>query len=326
MQAFVLDSYGAPLTWRIVETPVPGPDEVLIRVRATSVNPYDWHFLKGEPRIARLMPGGLGLRGPRHPILGCDISGTVESIGAEVIDVQPGDDVFALLPAGGFGEYVVAPARLVVPKPANLSHEEAAAVPMAGVTALLAVRDVGGVQPGHRVLVNGASGGVGTFAVQIAAHLGAKVTAVCGPRNVDLVSGIGAHEVIDYSRDDFTAQIGEYDVLVDIAGNRSAWRAGRALTSGGTLVAVGGPAGRWIQPAGHVVAAVAVATLIRRRVKLADTVAADQAALLAELARWLEEGAVRPVIDRVVPLAELPEAITYQEAGHAHGKVVVTVS
>jgi len=325
MQAFVLDSYGAPLTWRTVDTPVPGPDEVLIRVRATSVNPYDWHFLNGEPLIARLMPGGLGLRRPRHPILGCDVSGTVESIGADVTDLQPGDEVFALLPAGGFGEYVAAPARLVVRKPVNLSHEEAAAVPMAGVTALHAVRDVGGVQPGDRVLVNGASGGVGTFAVQIAAHLGAKVTAVCGPHNVDLVTGIGAHEVIDYSRDDFTARSREYDVLVDIAGNRSGWRAGRALTPGGTLVAVGGPAGRWIQPAGHVFAAIATAPLIRRRVKLADTVAADQAALLAELAGWLEDGAVRPVIDRVVPLADLPAAIAYQEAGHARGKVVVTV-
>src|SRR5215470_4874450 len=205
MKAFVLGSYGSSdhLDLTAVDTPVPAADEVLVRVRATSVNPYDWHHMRGEPRIARMMPGTLGLRAPKLRILGCDMAGQVEAVGKDVTEFRPGDDVFALLEQGGFAEYVSVPQSLLAPKPKNLSYEEAAAVPMAAVTALVGLCDAGQLQPGQKVLVNGASGGVGTFAVQIAWALGAKVAGVCGPRNVDLVGSIGADEVIDYSTGDF---------------------------------------------------------------------------------------------------------------------------
>ena len=206
MKAFVLHRYGPPDVLELTGTgtPVPADDEVLVRVRATSINPYDWHNMRGEPYIARLMPGGLGLRAPKLRILGCDMAGQVTAVGRDVTQFRPGDDVFALLEQGGFAEYVTVRESLVAPKPRNLSYEQAAAVPMAAVTALLGVRDAGQLQPGQKVLVNGASGGVGTFAVQIARALGAKVAGVCGPRNVALVASIGADEVIDYRTEDFT--------------------------------------------------------------------------------------------------------------------------
>ena len=188
MKAFTMRSYGPPdqLELTDVDTPVPGPDEVLVRVRATSVNPYDWHHLRGEPRAARLMPGTLGLRAPKFCILGCDVAGQVEAVGRDVTGFRPGDDVYALLErGGGFAEYVRVPARLLAPKPANLSYEQAAAVPMAATTALLGLRDVGRVEPGQQVLVVGASGGVGTFAVQIARALGARADAVCSAPNAE---------------------------------------------------------------------------------------------------------------------------------------------
>src|SRR6516165_10131729 len=200
MKAFDLHRYGPPDLLELTDTdkPVPADDEVLVRVRATSINPYDWHIMRGEPYIARLMPGGLGLRGPKLRILGCDMAGQVEAVGKHVTQFRPGDDVFGLLDQGGFAEYVTARESLLAPKPGNLSYEQAAAVPMAAVTALLGVRDAGRLQPGQKLLVNGASGGVGTFAVQIARALGAKAAGVCGPRNVGLVASIGADEVIDY--------------------------------------------------------------------------------------------------------------------------------
>ena len=328
MKAFVLHRYGPPDVLELTGTgtPVPADDEVLVRVRATSINPYDWHNMRGEPYIARLMPGGLGLRAPKLRILGCDMAGQVTAVGRDVTQFRPGDDVFALLEQGGFAEYVTVRESLVAPKPRNLSYEQAAAVPMAAVTALLGVRDAGQLQPGQKVLVNGASGGVGTFAVQIARALGAKVAGVCGPRNVALVASIGADEVIDYRTEDFTRTGQHYDLVLDVAGTRSLSACRRVLTPKGTLVAVGGPAGRWLQPAGHIFSALAVAPLASQRMVTADTVrCTEKKQNLMTLTGLIEEGKVTPAIDRCYPFEQIPAAIRYQEQGHVPGKVVVTI-
>jgi NADPH:quinone reductase-like Zn-dependent oxidoreductase len=328
MKAFVLDRYGPPDVLKLTDTgtPVPADDEVLVRVRATSINPYDWHIMRGQPYIARLMTGGLGLRGPKLRILGCDMAGQVEAVGKDVTQFRPGDDVFGLLDQGGFAEYVTARESLLAPKPGNLSYGQAAAVPMAAVTALLGVRDAGQLQPGQKLLVNGASGGVGTFAVQIARALGAKVAGVCGPRNVDLIASIGADEVIDYSTEDFTRTGQRYDLVLDVAGTRSIPACRRVLTPKGTLVAVGGPAGRWLQPAGHVFSTLAVARLASQRMVTADTVrCTEKKQNLMTLTGLIEDGKVTPAIDRCYPFEQIPAAIRYQEQGHARGKVIVTV-
>ena len=328
MKAFVLRSYGSPsqLENADVDTPVPADDEVLVRVRATSVNPYDWHFMRGEPRIARLMPGIMGLRAPNLTILGCDMAGEVEAIGKNVTQFAPGDGVFALLPGGGFAAYAAVREDLLARKPENLSYAQAAAVPMAAVTALLALRDRGGIQPGQKVLVNGASGGVGTFAVQIARALGATVTAVCGARHTEVVRSIGADDVIDYRTQDFTRNGHRYDLLLDIAGNRPAAAGRRVLTPNGTCVVVGGPAGRWVQPVRHTIASLALAPLISQSIVMADAVGCTKKRQnLETLTKLIEAGQVTPVIDRTYPFGELPEAVSYQEEGHSQGKVVVTV-
>ena len=328
MKAFALRSYGSPdhLDLTAVDTPVPAAGEVLVRVRATSVNPYDWHHMRGEPRIARIMPGSLGLRAPKFRVLGCDMAGQVEAVGTDVTEFRPGDDVFALLEHGGFAEYVSVPERLLARKPGNLSHEQAAAVPMAAVTALLGLRDVGRIEPGQRVLVNGASGGVGTFAVQITRALGARADAVCSSPNADLVRSIGADDVIDYTTQDFTRTGRRYDAVLDIAGSRPAFACRRALAPRGALVLVGGPAGRWLQPAGHVFAALAMAPLVPQRIALADTVSCTaKKQLLMTLTTLIEEGKVTPVISRTYPFHDIREAIRYQEQGHVPGKVVITI-
>ena len=328
MKAFALRSYGSPdhLDLTAVDTPVPAAGEVLVRVRATSVNPYDWHHMRGEPRIARIMPGSLGLRAPKFRVLGCDMAGQVEAVGTDVTEFRPGDDVFALLEHGGFAEYVSVPERLLARKPGNLSHEQAAAVPMAAVTALLGLRDVGRIEPGQRVLVNGASGGVGTFAVQITRALGARADAVCSSPNADLVRSIGADDVIDYTTQDFTRTGRRYDAVLDIAGSRPAFACRRALAPRGTLVLVGGPAGRWLQPAGHVFAALAMAPLVPQRIALADTVSCTaKKQLLMTLTTLIEEGKVTPVISRTYPFHDIREAIRYQEQGHVPGKIVITI-
>lgn len=328
MKAFVLGSYGSSdhLDLTAVDTPVPAADEVLVRVRATSVNPYDWHHMRGEPRVARMMPGTLGLRAPKLRILGGDMAGQVEAVGEDVTEFRPGDDVFALLEQGGFAEYVSVPERLLARKPGNLSYEQAAAVPMAATTALLGLRDVARIEPGQKVLVNGASGGVGTFAVQIARALGARADAVCSLPNADLARSIGADDVIDYTSQDFTRSGRRYDVLLDIAGSRPVFACRRVLTPRGTLVLIGGPAGRWLQPAGHMFSALAMAPLVSQRIAMADTVSCTaKKQILMTLTTLIEDGKVTPVISRRYPLHDIREAVRYQEQGHAAGKVVVTI-
>jgi NADPH:quinone reductase-like Zn-dependent oxidoreductase len=328
MKAFVLGSYGSSdhLDLTTVDTPVPAADEVLVRVRATSVNPYDWHHMRGEPRVARMMPGTLGLRAPKLRILGGDMAGQVEAVGEDVTEFRPGDDVFALLEQGGFAEYVSVPERLLARKPGNLSYEQAAAVPMAATTALLGLRDVARIEPGQKVLVNGASGGVGTFAVQIARALGARADAVCSLPNADLARSIGADDVIDYTSQDFTRSGRRYDVLLDIAGSRPVFACRRVLAARGTLVLIGGPAGRWLQPAGHMFSALAMAPLVSQRIAMADTVSCTaKKQILMTLTTLIEDGKVTPVISRRYPLHDIREAVRYQEQGHAAGKVVVTI-
>jgi NADPH:quinone reductase-like Zn-dependent oxidoreductase len=317
---------GATLARAEVERPEPGPGEVLVRVRATSVNPYDWHHVLGEPYLARLMPGGLGLRRARIRVPGCDLAGQVEAVGPGVTRFQAGDDVYALVEQGGFAQYAVVPQGLLAAKPRNLSYQQAAAVPMAALTALLAVRDDGRLQAGQSVLVNGASGGVGTFAVQLARALGATVTGVCSGRNTALVESLGATDVLDYTRTDFTRLGRRWDLLVDIAGTKPVLACRRALAPGGSQVVVGGPAGRWVQPAGHAFGSMLLAPLAGVRVRITDIVSSPRKAeLLDTLTGLIERDAVRPVLDRVVGFEELPAAFAYQLAGHARGKVVVTV-
>ncbi|NUR88949.1 MAG: NAD(P)-dependent alcohol dehydrogenase [Nonomuraea sp.] len=328
MKAFVMSAYGAPesLTLTDLPHPVPGPGEVVVRVLATSVQPYDWHLMRGQPYVARIMPGGPGLRRPTITVLGADVAGRVEAVGRDVTRFAVGDEVYGMPKRGGFAEYACVPEGELVPKPRTLSFEQAAAVPMAALTAIIAVKHEGRVAAGQRVLVNGASGGVGTFAVQLARAYGAAVTAVCGSRNAELLAELGAEEVISYTEEDFTRQRGRYDLLVDVSGGPSAGRCRRALTREGTYVAVGGPAGRWLQPAGHVFAALAAAPFVKQRIAQADVVRwKENRRDLLELTGLIERGAVTPVIDRIYPFADLPAAVAYQERGHASGKVVVSM-
>ncbi|NUO99340.1 MAG: NAD(P)-dependent alcohol dehydrogenase [Nonomuraea sp.] len=329
MKAYVLHSFGSPdaLTLTDVERPVPRDDEVLVRVRATSVQPYDWHFMRGEPYLARIMPGGVGLRRPKISILGADVAGEVEAVGKDVTAFQPGDEVYGMPKQGGFAEYVCVREGDLAPKPANLSYEQAAAVPLAAITALIALRDEGRLTPGQNVLVNGASGGVGTFAVQLAKELGARVTGVCRGRNADLVRSLGADEIVDYTKEDFTGNGQRYDLLLDVAGGRRASECRRALTRKGTHVLVGGPAGRWVQPAGRVFATLATSPFVPQRIAQSDVIrCADIRRNLMTLTELIEGDKVTPVIDRTFSFGEIPAAVRYQEEGHSPGKVVVTGS
>ena len=328
MKAYVLRSYGSPdhLDLTDIDTPAPAADEVLVRVRATSVNPYDWHHMRGEPRIARVLPGTVAMFTPKFRILGCDMAGQVVAAGKDVTEFRPGDDVYALLSQGGYAEYVSVPERLLARMPGNVSHEQAATVPMAGATALLGLRDVSRLEAGQKVLVNGASGGVGTFAVQIARALGAAADAVCGARNADLVRSLGADGVTDYAAEDFTRSGRRYDVLLDIAGSRSAIACRRVMAPRGTLALIGGPAGRWLQPAGHMFRSLATGPLVSQRIALVDIVSCKtKKQLLTALTALIEDGKVTPVVSRTYPFDDIREAIRYQEQGHVPGKVTVTV-
>lgn len=329
MKAFAFSSYGPPENLQLTdfETPAPGAGEVLVRVRATSVNPYDWHYLRGEPVVARFMSGsGMGKRRPSDPILGCDLAGEVAAVGESVTRFRPGDRVFALVKYGSYAEYACVPEDHLVPIPAGLSFEQAAAVPMAGLTALIALRDNAGVRPGQTVLVNGASGGVGTFTVQLAKAFGAQVTAVCGPGNQRLVRSIGAADAIDYTATDFTKTARGFDALIDITGSPFAWAARRVLNPSGVYVAVGGRAGRWVRPVDHVISVMVMGKLTSTRtVGTYVDIGSVSAGNLTDLAAHLESGAVTPVIDRSYDFGDLPAAIRYVEQGHAAGKVVVTI-
>lgn len=327
MKAYVLRSFGSAdnLELRDVPDPVPGADQVLVRVRATSVNPYDWHFMRGEPRVARIMPGGVGLRRPAITILGGDVAGEVEAVGAQVTQFRPGDRVYAVAGGGGFGELVTVPEAALAPMPANATYEQAAAVPIAAVTALLGLTTVGRLQPGMTVLVNGASGGVGTFAVQIARALGATVVGVCSTRNVELVRSLGAAEVIDYTKDSYPGTVRRYDLVLDNAGSRPVSAFLRAMKPRGSFVVVGGQAGRWVRPAERMVAAMVRGVFASQRTGVVGSVSgATRKQLLLEMNRLIEDGSVTPVIDRGYPFAELPAAVAYQEEGHSPGKVVVS--
>jgi NADPH:quinone reductase-like Zn-dependent oxidoreductase len=310
MKAIVYETYGPPdvLRLRDVETPVAKDDEVLVRVRATSANPHDWHFIRGLPYFVRLING---LRRPKKAsVPGVDLAGQVEAVGGSVEGFRPGDDVFAGVHGGGFAEYACVAGDLLEPKPANLTFEQAAAVPAAAFSALQALRDKGDVRPGQKVAVNGASGGVGTFAVQIAKAMGAEVTGVCSTRNLEMVRSLGADHVIDYTRQDFTKGGRRYDVILD-NGYRSLSDCRRALTSKGTLVLIGGTSGRWIDGLGRELKARALSPFVSQRLRpfLAKPNRKDLAAIRA----LIEAGKVTPVIDRTYPLSEAPEAIRYLE-------------
>ena len=322
------DRYGPPelLQLQDVDQPVPASDEVLVRVHAAALNALDWHIMRGDPYIARFMDRKVfGRHGPKGTIRGRDFAGRVEAVGSAVTRFRPGDEVYGDTDAT-FAEYVRIRADLLEPKPANLSFAQAAAMPVAGGTALLGLRDVGQVQPGQRVLVNGASGGVGTFAVQIAKSLGAEVTGVCSTRNVDLVRSIGADDVIDYTRDDFARTDRRYDLVFDLVGNRSLRDCRRVLTPTGTLVLSGGGTshgGSLIGPLGLMVRAMVVSPLVRQRVRI--LMAKPDRQNLATLRELAESGKLTPVIDRTYSLAEVPDAIRYLEQEHARAKVVITV-
>ncbi|MFG1677037.1 NAD(P)-dependent alcohol dehydrogenase [Micromonospora sp. NPDC049282] len=327
MKAIVQDRYGPPETLALAEVPVPvpRPDEVLVRVEAAALNAYDWHAMRGDPRMARL---AMGPRRPRARIRGRDVAGRVEAVGADVRRVRPGDAVFADLgdANGAFAEYACVPEALVAPQPANLTPQQAAALPLAGATALIGLRDAGRVEPGHRVLVNGASGGVGTLAVQLAKALGATVTGVCSTRNVELVRSLGADHVVDYTRDDFTRDPRRHDVVFDLVGNRSLTALRRALTPTGTLVLSGGGVyrgGSLVGPVWLIARGRLLAPLVRQRVVVLTTTPGRHH--LDALRAHAEAGHLTPVIDRTYPLREVPEAIRYLEGEHARAKVVITV-
>jgi NADPH:quinone reductase-like Zn-dependent oxidoreductase len=323
VRAAVRDRYCSPegVEIREIEKPVPTADEVLVRVRAASVNIADWYGVTGRPWVGRL---SMGLRRPKEPRLGVDYAGEVEAAGRNVTDFARGDEVFGGR-TGCYAEYVCARAdRAIVPKPANVTFEEAAAVPVAALTALQGLRDKGGLQPGQKVLINGASGGVGTFAVQIAKALGADVTAVCSTRNVDTARSIGADHVIDYTRDDFTRTDERYDVLLDVAGSRSWSECRRVLAPHATLVIVGGPkANRLLGPIGHL-AGVRLAAL-RSSQNVVFFIAKLNKPDLLVLQELLEAGKVTPVVERRYELSEIADALGYVGEGHAQGKIVLTV-
>ena len=327
MKAVRYHRYGGPdvLELQEVDTPAAGDGELLVRVRAASVNPLDWNFMRGAPYLVRMM-AGLSRPKPSASRLGADMAGTVEAVGQNVTGFQPGDEVFGgLEERGTLAEYISVRADAVVlQKPAGQTFEQAAAVPVAAFTALQALRDKGRVQPGQKVLVNGASGGVGTFAVQIAKALGAEVTGVCSTANVGMVASIGADHVVDYTREDFTRAERRYDLLIDIAGNRSLAETRRVLVPKGVLVVVGGPnKGRWIGPFGRTIRMLLQSPAVSQR--MVSFLAHQNRDDLAVLRQLLDAGKVTPVIDRTYRLNQVAEAVRYLETGHARGKVVITV-
>ena len=324
MKAIVQERFGPPDVLRLVDTDPPevGADDVLVRVHAAAINPADWHILRGDPLVARLM--GVGLTKPKTPVAGIDAAGVVEAVGANVRGLRPGDEVLGFF-RGAFAEYACAAEDKVVPKPAGLSFEQAAAVPIAATTALRGIRDVGEVKAGQRVLVNGAGGGVGTFAVQIAAALGAEVTGVCSTGNVELVRSIGAAHVIDYTTEDFTDGRIRYDVILDNVSSLPLKRLRGVLTPKGTLVLNGGGSpGHVFGPVAGILKAVVVNLFVSQRLRPLPS--KQKREELLAVTGLIEDGKLTPVVDRTYPLADTAEGLRHVEQGHARGKVVVTVA
>src|SRR5438067_3235966 len=325
MKAIVYCDYGvANLKLAEIAKPTPTDNQILVKVHAASVNPLDWHFIEGTPYVMRAM--GVGLRKPKDTRLGVDFAGTVEAVGKNVTQFKPGDEVFGGRD-GAFAEYVCPRAdRAVTLKPATITFEQAASVNIAGITALQALRDKGKVQPGQKVLINGASGGVGTFAVQIAKSLGADVTGVCSTRNVDLVQSLGADHVIDYTKEDFTKGAERYDVMLDNVGNRTLSECKSVLTPKGKYVLIGGGGASeqgLLGGLGKAVWAMLFSKFVNQQMgmMMADPSQKD----LTILADMMQSGKLKPVIDRTYKLAEVPQAIQYLEQGHARGKVIIAV-
>ena len=322
MMAVVYCDYGSPEVLKIeaVEKPVPTDSQLLVRVRAAAVNPLEWHYMRGTPYIARL---DMGLRKPKITRLGVDYAGVVESVGKAVTQFKPGDEVFGGR-NGALAEFIaVRENGGVALKPANVTFEQAAGVTVAAITALQGLRDKGGIQPGQKVLINGASGGVGTFAVQIAKSFGADVTGVCSTRNVELVRSIGADQVIDYTKEDFTKRPERYDLILDNVGNHSLSDLRGVMKPDGNYVMVGGPSGRWLDPLPRAFGAMALSWFVSQDMSMfiSDLNKKD----LTVLRDLMAAGKVTPVIDRQYKMSEVGEAITYLETGRARGKVVITI-
>jgi len=324
MKAVVYHEYGSPdvLAVQEVDKPAIKEGEVLMRVLGAAVNPGDWDLLHGRPYVLRPITG---LRRPRNKVLGLAVAGRIETVGNNMSKVRPGDDVYAEISKGGFAEYARVPQAALAPKPSNLTFEQAAAVPVVGVTALQALRDIGRVQPGQKVLINGASGGVGTFAVQIAKALGAEVTGVCSTKNVDLVRSIGADHVIDYTREDFTRSGQQYDLILDNVGNRSLSEYRRALTPKGMLIPNSNKGGgRWIGAfLRRAVKALLLSPFVSQRLR--PFAASGKGEDLVVMTELMEAGKVTPVIDRAYPLGETGEALRYYGKGHTRGRIIITM-
>ncbi|MCG2622465.1 NAD(P)-dependent alcohol dehydrogenase [Arthrobacter sp. I2-34] len=323
MKAIVQDVYGSPDVLRLadIDTPEPGDDDVLVQMRAAGVDAGVWHLMAGQPYLLRL---GFGLRGPKVRVRGRDVAGIVSAVGRNVTRFRPGDEVFGTAPAGSYAEYACTRENRLEPKPANLSFEQAAAVPVSACAALHGLRDAGRLQQGQAVLILGAGGGVGTFAVQLAKAFGATVTGVCSAAKADLVRSIGADHVIDYAREDFADGARRYDLILDIAGNNPLTRLRRALAPGGTLVIAGGEGGgRVFGGIDRQLRASLLSPFTRQ--KLRTFVSAERQEDLRDLRGLIEAGQLTPVIDRTYPLVEAADAIRRLRAGQARGKLVVTV-
>lgn len=324
MKGAVCRRYGSPDVVRIeeVQKPVPKDNEVLIRVRAASLNPADWHLKRGTPYLIRILTG---LRTPRDIRLGIDVAGEVEAVGKKVPQFKPGDAVYGMC-RGAFAEYVCTAQSALVKKPAQVTFEQAAATPVAALTALQGLRDKGKLQPGQKVLINGAAGGVGTFAVQVAKSFGADVTGVCSTRNVDMLRSIGADHVVDYIHEDFTKSGQRYDLIFDLVANHSLSACRRVLHPKGIYIGagvLGAPQGRWFGSLDHVLKTLVLSPFVSQ--KVLTFIARSNQDDLTFMGELMATGKVRPVIDRRYRLSEVPEAIQYLEEGHARGKVVITV-
>ena len=321
MKATVQHEYGAPkdvLHLAEVAMPAVGAEDVLVSVRASSANPWDWHFIRGEPVLLR--PTGLGgVRKPKFPVPGGDLAGTVEQAGSSVTRFKPGDEVYGF-GHGAFAEYIAVPQGSLAPKPRNLTFEQAAAVPLAAVTALQCLR-AGGIQPGQQVLIIGASGGVGTFAVQLARHLGAQVTGVCSTSHVDLVRRLGARHVIDYTKQDFTSGAARYGLALQLGGTDSPAAVKKVLTPHGTLIQSSGDGSRWLGPVGNIIKAMALNVLAGQTLRSFTAKVTTPA--LTEVGGLIESGHITPVIDRTYPLTEAAAAVELVEGGSPAGKVIV---